>query len=30
MTGYPDGGVRPGGSATRAEVATMIERYIKG
>jgi hypothetical protein len=28
INGYPDGGVNPGGSATRAEVAAMIERYI--
>ncbi|MDR2357012.1 MAG: S-layer homology domain-containing protein, partial [Oscillospiraceae bacterium] len=29
ITGYPDGSVKPAGHATRAEVATMIERYIK-
>jgi hypothetical protein len=27
--GYPDGTVRPSGSASRAEVATIIHRFIK-
>jgi hypothetical protein len=28
INGYPGGGVNSGGSATRAEVAAMIERYV--
>lgn len=27
ITGYPDGTVKPGGTATRAEVATMMKRF---
>ncbi|MDR2665668.1 MAG: S-layer homology domain-containing protein, partial [Oscillospiraceae bacterium] len=30
INGYPDGTVNPGGSATRAEVAAMMGRYVKG
>jgi hypothetical protein len=30
VTGYPDGGVLPQGSATRAEVAAMLRRYMEG
>ena len=29
ITGYPDGSVNPGGSATRAEIATIIKRYME-
>ncbi|MDR1588851.1 MAG: S-layer homology domain-containing protein, partial [Oscillospiraceae bacterium] len=29
INGYPDGGVNPSASATRAEVAAMIKRYIE-
>jgi hypothetical protein len=30
ITGYPDGGVNPGGNTTRAEAAAMIKRYAEG
>jgi hypothetical protein len=29
LRGYADGSVKPGATATRAEVATLIERYMK-